>query len=142
MEEASVRRGAEAAAAPADLGIYVQFQAPAGVDLKLESLENKHAGIEVRGVQRNACHCRRSVRREATVFFKGKVGHFLTRFQQYTTEDTETGKPKNREFVDRIAAIQLATLRALWTDDAAEFPPDEALTWWEVAPARPCSLRR
>ena len=133
VEEASVRRGAEAAAAPADLGIYVQFQAPAGVDLKLESLENKHAGIEVRGVHRTRAAAGEASVETATVFIpEGKVGHFLTRFQQYATEDTETGKPKNRELVDRIAAIQLATLRALWTDDAAEFPPDEALTWWEV----------
>jgi hypothetical protein len=34
--------------------------------------------------------------------------------------------------VDRIASIHMATLRALWTDDQAEFPPEDALTWWEV----------
>ena len=133
VEEASVRRAVEAAAAPADVGIYVQFQAPAGVELKLESLENKHAGIEVRGVHRTRAAEGEAYVETATVFIpEGKVGHFLTRFQQYATEDTETGKPKNRELVDRIAAIQLATLRALWTDDTADFPPDDVSTWWEV----------
>src|SRR6266849_6099419 len=51
-EQVRARREVEPTVAPPDVGIYVQFQAPAGVDLKLESLENKPAGIEVRGVQR------------------------------------------------------------------------------------------
>jgi hypothetical protein len=133
VEEAGVRRRGEAAAAPADAGIYVQFQAPAGVDLKLESLENKHAGIEVRGVHRTPGTEGAAYVETATVFIpEGKVSHFLSRFREYATEDTKTGKPKNRDLVDRIAAIRLATLRALWTDDATEFPPDDASTWWEV----------
>src|SRR5438309_5848877 len=131
--EAAARRAVEGAAAPPDVGIYVQFQAPAGVDLKLESLENKHAGIEVRGVHRSRPAEGQPFVETATVFIpEGQVSHFLARFHQYETENTKTDKPKNRELVDRITAIHLATLRALWTDDAAEFPPDDELAWWEV----------
>jgi hypothetical protein len=113
--------------------VYIQFRAPAGVDLKLESLENKPAGIELRGVQRTTPAADQAFVETATVFVpEGKVAHFLTRFHQYANEDTESGKPKNRELVDRIGGIQLATLRAFWTDAAAEFPAENALVWWEV----------
>jgi hypothetical protein len=133
VEEAAARRAAQGVAVPPDPGILVQFQAPPGVDLKLESLENKHAGIELRGVHRTREAEGEPYVETATVFIPdGKVGHFLTRFQQYADENTEKGHPKNRELVDRIAAIHLATLKALWTDDAAEFPPDDVQTWWEV----------
>jgi hypothetical protein len=133
VEEVNARRAAEGAAAPTDVGILVEFQAPAGVDLKLESLENKYAGIELRGVRRTRAAEGEPYVETATVFIpEGSVGHFLTRFQQYATETTQKGRPKNRELVDRIAAIRLATLRALWTDDADEFPPEGTSVWWEV----------
>lgn len=130
-EQAAARRQGDATAA--GVGIYVQFQAPPGVDLKLESLESTHAGIEVRGVQR-VPHGDDSYLETATVFVpEGKVTYFLKKFQQYATENTkEKGVPKNREMVDRIEAIQLATLRALWTDDPADFPSEDADAWWEV----------
>jgi hypothetical protein len=49
------RRAVEAVPQPVP-GVYIQFQAPAGVDLKLESLQNKEAGIELPGVQRTTLH--------------------------------------------------------------------------------------
>jgi hypothetical protein len=131
VDQVTQRRAEEAA--PAKAGVYIQFQGPAGVDLRLESLENKNAGIELRGVHRTRPAEGAPEIETATVFIpEGKVGHFLSRFQQYATEDTGKGKPKNQDLVDRIAAIHLATLRALWTDSPEEFPPDDALVWWEV----------
>lgn len=131
VEQVAARRAAEGVAGT--VGILVQFEAPPGVDLKLESVENKHAGIEVRGVRRTRQAEDLPYVETATVFIpEGKVGHFLNRFRQYANENTAKGYPKNRELVDRIASIHMATLRALWTDDQAEFPAEDALTWWEV----------
>lgn len=82
--------------------------------MKLESVENKHAGIEVRAVRRTRQAEDQPYVETATVFIpEGKVGHFLNRFQQYANENTAKGHPKNRELVDRIASIRRATLRAL-----------------------------
>ena len=132
-QEATARRVAEGVLPPARPGILIQFEAPSGVDLKLESLENNRAGIELRGVRRTAAAAGDEYVETATVFVpEGSVAHFLKRFQQYATEDTKAGVPKNRDLVDRISAIQLATLRALWTDDADDFPPDDIPMWWEV----------
>lgn len=131
VREAETRRLADADALPKP-GILVQFEAPSGVDLKLESLENKRAGIELRGVHRTVAAAGQYVE-TATVFVpEGSVAHFLERFEQYATEDTKTGVPKHRDLVDRIAAIQLATLRALWTDDANLFPQGDVRIWWEI----------
>jgi hypothetical protein len=130
VQQVGMRRAAEAAA-PA--GILVQFEAPPGVDLKLESLESKRAGIEVRGVHQTQQVGDQASVETATVFIpEGKLQYFLTRFEQYANENTATGVPKNRDLVDRIASIHIATLRALWTDDATEFPPEGEVAWWEV----------
>ncbi len=114
-------------------GILVAFQAPQGVELNLKSLENKRAGIEVRDVTWLAAQDEQTFIETATVFIpEESVAHFLGKFDQYATQDTTRGHPKNRDLVDRIAAIDLALLRALWTDAPEDFPTDDTPLWWEV----------
>lgn len=131
-EVAAVRAIAVVRPEEPQTGILVSFESPPGVELKLDSLENKTAGIEVRGVTRRDEPGQPFIE-TATVFIpEGRVGHFLGRFEQYATEDTRHGFPKHRELVDRIAAVRLTTLRALWTDDPRTFPPENSVIWWEV----------
>ena len=133
VERAAVHRPEAAPREQPRAGILVAFQAPPGVELNLKSLENRNAGIEVRGVTRAATQVEQEFIETATVFIpEGKVAHFLNRFEQYATEQTKSGHPKHRDLVDRISDIQFATLRALWTDDPAEFPPEGVPAWWEV----------
>jgi len=69
----------------------------------------------------------------ATVYVPGgQLGYFLHRLDQYATEDTRTGKPKNANLVERISALRLATIRELWSDHREAFPEPHDLTWWEV----------
>jgi hypothetical protein len=133
VEQAPVGQPPAADAEQASTGTLVAFQAPPGVELNLKALENKHAGIEVRSVTRTGEQGEQGFLETATVFIpEGGVAHFLSRFEQYAAEQTTKGNPKQRDLVDRIADIQLATLRALWTDDPAEFPPEGVPAWWEV----------
>lgn len=135
-DEATSRRAQD----PADRvegaieGIYVQFESTPGFDLALTSLE-PHLGLlhpELRAVTT------REVAGEevqfATVFVpEGWIGKFTERFEQYATEQTQRGNPKNRNLVERIAQLRLATLRALWTDSEDSFPHDEEeVEWWEL----------
>jgi hypothetical protein len=130
VRQVAAKRAADGAA---PTGILVQFESPPDVDLKLDSLESKRTGIELRGVHRARLTDDQPYIETATVFIpEGKVQYFLNRFHQYANENTTKGLPKNRDLVDRIASIHMATLRALWTDEQAEFPPDGELTWWEV----------
>src|SRR5439155_14324032 len=69
----------------------------------------------------------------ATVYVPGgRLGYFLDRLDQYATQETRTGKPKNANMVERIAALRLATIRELWTDEREAFPEPHVSTWWEV----------
>src|SRR6266852_1282098 len=116
----------------AEPGLYVQFESPPGIELKLESLEDRGKGIELVAVQ--------SLKRPqqppvqlATVFVPdGQLKHFVTRFQQYATEQTKKGEPRHKDLVDRIAALRRATLHALWTDAVDVYPRDDEVIWWEV----------
>lgn len=117
----------------AEPGIYIQFDSPPGVELKIESLEHKTKGIEVVAVRSVSPGPQLPLVQRATVFVPdGQLKHFVARFEQYANETTEKGEPKHKETVDRIAALRRATLRALWTDADNEFPAGQDEIWWEV----------
>lgn len=116
----------------AEPGLYIQFESQSGVELKLESLEDKRKGIELVAVQTVERPEQRPVQL-ATVFVPdGKLSHFATRFQQYAVETTKKGEPRHKDLVDRIAALRRATLRALWTDTPDVYPAEGETIWWEV----------
>lgn len=114
-------------------GLYVQFESPPDVELKLESLEDRRKGIELLTVQYIARKPEGPVTQLATVFVPdGQLKHFVTRFEQYATQQTRKGEPRHKDLVDRIAALRRATVRALWTDDPKVYPADDEAIWWEV----------
>lgn len=108
-------------------GICLQFESDPDFPLKLESVESVRSGIELLAV--NMIN-RKMV---ATVFVPdGKLAHFVKHVEQYLTEETLKGNPKNKDLVDSVADIKRAALEALWTDDKTEFPSDGQSVWWEV----------
>jgi hypothetical protein len=114
-------------------GLYVEFESPPGVDLKLESLEDRRRGIEMVAVRRGPADPEGLAIQFATVFVPdGALRHFFDRFQKYTGETTQKGEPRHKDMVDRIAALRKATLRALWTDATEAYPDDAETIWWEV----------
>ena len=113
----------------AEPGLYVEFESPPGVDLKLESLEDRRRGIELVAFHR----AQEPVVQFGTVFVPdGALRHFFERFQQYAEETTEKGEPRHKDMVDRIAALRKATLQALWTDATEAYPAEAETIWWEV----------
>ncbi|MDG4601479.1 MAG: S8 family peptidase [Defluviicoccus sp.] len=114
-------------------GLYVEFESPPGVELKLESLEDRRRGIEMVAVRRVAMRSDEPAVQVATVFVPdGALKHFFDRFQQYAEERTGKGEPRHKDMVDRIAALRRATLRALWTDAIEAYPAHAEAIWWEV----------
>jgi hypothetical protein len=136
----AARRESEANRAAVDIsvhgaqpGLYVEFESPPGVELKLESLEDRRRGIEMVAVRRVSTSPDEPAIQLATVFVPdGALKHFFDRFQQYTEERTQKGEPRHKDMVDRIAALRKATLRALWTDASEAYPDDAEAIWWEV----------
>jgi hypothetical protein len=101
--------------------------------MKLESLEDRRQGIELVAVQERPPAAEAEPVQFATVFVpEGKLKHFAKRFEQYASEMTRRGQPKHRDMVDRIAALRLATLEALWTDAQEVYPSGTETIWWEV----------
>jgi Subtilase family len=63
------------------------------------------------------------------------VQRFFQRIEQYATEETRTGKPKNLPFIANIAELRLAILRDLWQEED-HFPDPDEPRWWELWLAR------
>jgi hypothetical protein len=128
-ESEAARRATHISVHGAEPGLYVEFESPPGVDLKLESLEDRRRGIELVAFHR----AQEPVVQFGTVFVPdGALRHFFERFQQYAEETTEKGEPRHKDMVDRIAALRKATLQALWTDTTEAYPAEAETIWWEV----------
>jgi hypothetical protein len=69
----------------------------------------------------------------ATVFVPQEAGrYFLEKVEQYRSQETPQGRPKNQGLVARIETARLANTRSLFTDDAATYPERGHRVWWEV----------
>ena len=115
----------------AEPGLYVQFESQPGLELKLESLEDRVSGIElvaVQDVERGSQKIQL-----ATVFIPdGKLKRLVKKIEDYASKKTAKGVPRHKDLIDRIAALQRATLRALWTDTEDTWPAETETIWWEV----------
>ena len=117
----------------AEPGLYIMFESPPDVELKLESLEHKGKGIELVAVQEIVSGPDEQRIQCATVFVpEGQLKHFAARFEEYASRRTAKGEPRHKDVIDRIAALRRATLRALWTDSLEEYPAVDETIWWEV----------
>lgn len=60
------------------------------------------------------------------------ISKFLTKIENYLTQETPTGKPKNKALINNIASIQKATLKSFWHETEDLFPDENTEIWWEV----------
>ena len=113
-------------------GIYVTFESFPGVDLLFERLDPRQGKLhpQLRSVVQIVVNDQ--IVEQATVFVPdGKLGYFLKRVQEYeASADAES--PRNRDLVDRVRSVGLASLPRLWTDPPSEFPTTDDVVWWEV----------
>jgi hypothetical protein len=65
----------------------------------------------------------------------GAVQNFFTKIEQFATETTSRGTPRNQALVANIAELRLAVLHDLW-QEADQFPDPDEVRWWEVWLAR------
>lgn len=108
-------------------GVTLEFVSNPGFQLKLESLERLRSGIEVLNVRIDGDVM------QASVFVPhSKLGLFFKIFERYVSEDTQSGRPKHQDMVESIAAVRLAALESLWTDQAPIYPSTDEQLWWEV----------
>ncbi len=128
--EADAAREAQEAAGLDDLGLRVEFESFPDIVLAFESLARERSGIELLNVRQDGN------RTLATIFVPdGRLDHFERLIRDYLEERQDSiGRPRdNRKLLDAIRRIRAASLRALWTDEDAQFPTEEEGSfWWEV----------
>ncbi|GAA0376914.1 hypothetical protein Acor_31040 [Acrocarpospora corrugata] len=59
------------------------------------------------------------------------VADFLRLFEQFATEHTSSGKPKNAALVANIEELRLSMLQELWQENEP-FPDPSETRWWEI----------
>jgi hypothetical protein len=107
-------------------GIILSFESDPNFPLAFESLELRKSGIELLSVTTDAQN-----RTIATVIVPDiKIVRFISVLEAY--RKATPGTRDNRKLVESIANIKLTTLRELWTDDPALFPPANTSFVWEV----------
>jgi hypothetical protein len=121
----------ELGVAPTAEGLLMTFESWPGFELELSTFDPLRQPPELIAVRRSGEGDQQV--ELATVYVpEGSLGFFLKRFEQYTSEETRTGKPRHANMVERIAGLRLATVEALWTDDPESFPAPDDVVWWEV----------
>lgn len=122
-------------AAEPGIGLQIEFQGFAGIELTTESLSRDMQGIELQNVREegNTLY--------ATVYVPtGKLGHFERLIAAYVERRRKkNGDPNDHQkLIDAIRSIRLATVRALWTDDSDLLPADRnhAICWEVWLPVR------
>ena len=130
-EDANVKQQMTAISLPARSGIYIEFAGTPAYDLVSKSLEDQKAGIRLLNI--------RQIKTEgsqeqsfATIYIPhGKENKLLEKLHKYATEELRNGKPKNDILFRSIENINVALLKALWTDNREDFPTDHD-DWYEV----------
>lgn len=121
--------GEPVAGEPVSDGFYLQFQLPAGNEAFLNSLEDRRRHVELVSVKRGD---EEGSPIFATVFVPDRAADYLQRKLQAYRQTAQEQRARNENLLNRIDSVDLANLRALFTDDEDLFPPDDTPTWWEV----------
>ncbi|CAG0983813.1 hypothetical protein ANRL4_02040 [Anaerolineae bacterium] len=112
---------------PARRGALVRFESAKKTPLKLESMDLARQGIELLSASKQG------EVENATVFVpSAKLNHFPKLFNQYATQETETGKPKNQPLAAPIETVALVKIDDLWTDDPKKMPGMNDVRWHEL----------
>jgi len=130
-DEGSRRRQESVEVRGAVPGIHVVFESFPGIELLFEKLDPRAGKVhpELLSVREITIAGQRI--EQAVVFIpEGKLGYFLRRIDKYLAT-AQQEKPANRDLINRVRAISLASLEELWTD-AAAFPAADEEVWWEV----------
>ncbi|HEX7180433.1 MAG TPA: S8 family peptidase [Thermoanaerobaculia bacterium] len=111
-------------------GSEVTFELVLNPHLKLESLEDQRAGIELLAFRKTGDEIG-----TASVFVpEGKLQVFEKKLAAYLDAENLTikGNRKHESLINSIERIRRTVLGDLWTDPLREFPAEGGMLWWEI----------
>ena len=121
----------QAVSLPTRKGMYVEFKSSVNSDLITKSMEDMRQNIRLLNIRTE--NVDEGIIHKATVYIpEGKHSRFLKKIQDYSTENTVKGKPKNAPLVNSINDIELAVVESLWTDYDKKIIPKHTHKWCEV----------
>jgi hypothetical protein len=129
------RRAVGIKIASAKPGTYLKVESKTGVELKVESLQHAGRGVELVALRSDPIPGDAESRvHRATVFIPPrKEDHFGKKLEAFVeAKGVDHEKRPSHDFVDRIASLQLAAVRGLWTDPIDRYPAEDDTVWWEV----------
>lgn len=130
-EEVTIKQKMATISLPARSGTYIEFTSAPNYDLVSKSLEDQKAGIRLLNI-RQTKNDNNQEQSYATIYIPhGKENKLLQKLHKYGNEELANGKPKNDALFRSIEDINIALLKALWTDRKEEFP-SERNDWYEV----------
>lgn len=122
-----------------DDAIYVEFISEYNFELAFDSLNSESQSPKYQLLNIKKEKIGEDFRFRVTVMLtEGGISHFLTKVNEYISGNTiykgkETQTPKNNKLISNIESIQLATLKAFWTEPMEiPFPEEDEVVWWEV----------
>ena len=130
VDDTKVKQQMTAISLPARSGTYIEFAGAPAYDLVSKSLEDQKAGIRLLNIRQVKIEDNQE-QSFATIYIPhGKEYKLLEKLHKYATEEYN-GKPKNDALFRSIENINVALLKALWTDNREDFPTDHD-DWYEV----------
>lgn len=118
-------------------GTYVEFSGAENCDLITKSLEDARQGIRLLNIRDIVTFDDKtdtnSVVTKATVFIPhGKERVFIKKIEDFATQQTRSGKPKNNDLVSSIESISNALkISSFWVGRPSEMPTDKE-NWYEL----------
>ncbi len=109
---------------PFQNGYYAEIKGEPNFSLNLKSIEaDGRELVSVKTVEDKQI---------ATVFLNERaLSKLESKVKKYQSEETNSGKAKNKQLVESISQINLASTRSLWTDETV-FPTENENFRWEV----------
>lgn len=109
-------------------GTYLEFSSATSFDLASKSLENISQGIRLLNIKRS----KETDTIRATIYIpSGKESYFTKKIEEYRSEITKKGNPKNNNLVSSIEAIRVAILDSFWIGKPEDVPT-EVPHWCEI----------
>lgn len=122
----------KAVALPTRNGTYIEFESAPEFDLKTQSLELRPSGIRLLNVVKKQNQKGQNVTYATIYVPDGKEAILLKKVEQYKSEKTAGGNPKNQPLIDGIENLQNAVVESFWRDSISMLPKEESPEWCEV----------
>jgi subtilisin family serine protease len=108
--------------------IPMVFSEGSDFDLKLQSL----TGNESRGIRVLSVREKGELNEYLIAVPDSKIESLAQKFREYRHETTETGRPKNEDFVSSVVGIEAGDLPDYWREPTEQLPDKDKVFWWEV----------